>query len=150
MPMILLFSSNETGCCISVTFISSIVWEKYGCGTGSVAPYCLHFSTYTEEQSLAIMALDHPHELKGRLFVLSRLLSMFLEVFQPFGRILLSFIYKPCRDLNELRHLSLLLFNKYMEPVRRGFAVSLCFNHCLQVRPRRIISSFSSSWCIHI
>lgn len=94
---------------ICVILLSQIVWEKFQVGTGFCEPFVILFPDYSKSELLQIMARDSPS-------------SYPVEFFKAYCQLLLSVFYSVCRDLNELRHLALLHFPKYCEPVTSGEA----------------------------
>jgi len=94
---------------ICVILLSQIVWEKFQVGTGFYEPIIIHFPDYSKTELLQIMAIDCPA-------------SYPVEFFKAYCQLLMSVFYSVCKDLNELRHLALLHFPKYCEPVTSGEA----------------------------
>jgi len=94
---------------ITIILISNIVWEKFRSQTGVLEPILLQFPSYTKNEILNIMIRDCPkNENKNFYYIFSELLY---DVFN-----------KPCRNLNELRHMAMLLYPKYIEPINEGKA----------------------------
>ena len=116
-----------------VVIISNIVWDKFASGTGTHTPFLLHFPGYTRDQMLEIMQRDHdsnPHRgvlVAQIVLYLDDVILTFIEdlsfsdMFGKFGLLLWSVFQGACRDLNELRHLSILLFPIYLQPVISGW-----------------------------
>eukprot|EP00038_Savillea_parva_P012042 m.201820 g.201820 ORF g.201820 m.201820 type:complete len:442 (-) comp21553_c0_seq1:17-1342(-) len=96
--------ANVTVCPI---LISTIIWEKFRGGTGYTEPYLVHFPAYTKEATLEILALDCPQQSVA-------------DMHHQFCSLLFDVFHGPCRDLNELRHLTALLFPLYRAPVDEG------------------------------
>ncbi|KAL9961950.1 hypothetical protein ACROYT_G030994 [Oculina patagonica] len=94
---------------ICVILLSQIVWEKFQVGTGFYEPVIIHLPDYSKTELLQIMARDCPSEYP-------------VEFFKAYCQLLMSVFYSVCRDLNELRHLALLHFPKYCEPIASGDA----------------------------
>ncbi|XP_050414191.1 origin recognition complex subunit 5 isoform X2 [Patella vulgata] len=92
-----------------VMLISEIVWEKYRTGTGYCDPYILHFPDYTKDNMVEIMSLDCPTDFE-------------VDFYSNYTNLVLSIFHIVCRDLKELRHLTMLNFDKYIEPIRNGEA----------------------------
>ncbi|KAK7101883.1 hypothetical protein V1264_020195 [Littorina saxatilis] len=98
-----------TGLNICTVLLSEILWEKFRCGTGFCEPFTLYLPDFSQEELRRIMALDCPEGQSETLY--SNYLSLFMSVF-----------YQICRDLRELRHMALLNFPKYIEPIEKGEA----------------------------
>jgi origin recognition complex subunit 5 len=97
---------------VSVILISHWTWRDLLKKQPSMLiPYTLYFPPYTKYQILDILALDCPSEED-------------LECYKGFIRLIHDSLVKPCQDLKEFRHLSLLLWPKYLEPVKQGRGMS--------------------------
>ncbi|KAK7499500.1 hypothetical protein BaRGS_00009152 [Batillaria attramentaria] len=105
----LLRMQELTGLNICTLFLSEIVWEKFQYGTAFCDPVVVYMPDYTQEELMQIMLLDCPSSQSEDLY--RNYVSLFLSVF-----------YRVCRDLRELRHMALLNFPKYTEPVEKGEA----------------------------
>ncbi|XP_069763664.1 origin recognition complex subunit 5 isoform X2 [Narcine bancroftii] len=92
---------------VSVILISEIVWEKFRSNTGCFEPLILYFPDYSKDDLLKILSHDHPPEFSADFYI-------------SYINILLGVFYTVCRDLKELRHLAVLNFPKYCEPVQKG------------------------------
>ncbi|ESO91435.1 hypothetical protein LOTGIDRAFT_209785 [Lottia gigantea] len=98
-----------TQCNVCVMFISEIVWDKFRSGTGSCEPYILQFPDYSKDDLMKIMSLDCPTDYD-------------VDFYSNFTNLVLSVFHLVCRDLKELRHLTMLNFDKYIEPIQKGEA----------------------------
>ncbi|XP_057360407.1 origin recognition complex subunit 5 isoform X2 [Manis pentadactyla] len=94
---------------VTVIFLSEIVWEKFRPNTGCFEPFVLYFPDYSIGNLQKILSHDHPPEYSA-------------DFYAAYINILLGVFYTVCRDLNELRHLAVLNFPKYCEPVVKGEA----------------------------
>ncbi|XP_030853310.1 origin recognition complex subunit 5-like [Strongylocentrotus purpuratus] len=101
--------SELSECNVCVIMLSQIVWEKFRCGTGYCEPVIIHFPDYTKNEILEIIASDPPAGFKCTFYA-------------SYLNLLLSIFYMACRDLNEIRHLAQLNFQKYIEPITKGEA----------------------------
>ncbi|KAJ3292378.1 Origin recognition complex subunit 5 [Borealophlyctis nickersoniae] len=102
-----LTATSQTRQNITTIFISSIAWDDFRCRAGSMDPVVVHFPQYTKPDVLKIISRDCPPDEE-------------MPFFLSFVDLVYGVFYKPCRDLNELRHLVALLFPKYVEPVLAG------------------------------
>uniref|UniRef100_A0A8D0MBW9 Origin recognition complex subunit 5 n=2 Tax=Sus scrofa TaxID=9823 RepID=A0A8D0MBW9_PIG len=93
----------------TVIFLSEIVWEKFRPNTGCFEPFVLYFPDYSIGNLQKILSHDHPPEYSA-------------DFYAAYINILLGVFYTVCRDLKELRHLAILNFPKYCEPVVKGEA----------------------------
>ncbi|XP_017361729.1 origin recognition complex subunit 5 isoform X1 [Cebus imitator] len=94
---------------VTVIFLSEIVWEKFRPNTGCFEPFVLYFPDYSIGNLQKILSHDHPPEYSA-------------DFYAAYINILLGVFYTVCRDLKELRHLAVLNFPKYCEPVVTGEA----------------------------
>lgn len=85
-------------------FQSELVLEKFSPKTGMFEPMRIHFAQYTMDEVIEILQLSKPEEYKDNFY------KNYLMLF-------LSFFYRNCRDLNELRHMARVNFAKYVEPI---------------------------------
>ncbi|XP_043318914.1 origin recognition complex subunit 5 isoform X2 [Cervus canadensis] len=92
---------------VTVIFLSEIVWEKFRPNTGCFEPFVLYFPDYSIGNLQKILSHDHPPEYSA-------------DFYAAYINILLGVFYTVCRDLKELRHLAVLNFPKYCEPVVKG------------------------------
>ncbi|KAJ3041163.1 Origin recognition complex subunit 5 [Rhizophlyctis rosea] len=95
---------------ITPIFITHLPFESFISKSISVDPCAITivpFRPYEKPDVLRIIAKDCPPEEELDFFL--KFVEMIYDVFQ-----------RPCRDLNELRHLVGLLFPKYVEPVVSG------------------------------
>ncbi|XP_026640453.1 origin recognition complex subunit 5 [Microtus ochrogaster] len=94
---------------VTVIFLSEIIWEKFRPNTGCFEPFVLYFPDYSIGNLQKILSHDHPPEYSA-------------DFYAAYINILLGVFYTVCRDLKELRHLAVLNFPKYCEPVVKGEA----------------------------
>ncbi|XP_070361733.1 origin recognition complex subunit 5 isoform X8 [Equus asinus] len=94
---------------VTVILLSEIVWEKFRPNTGCFEPFVLYFPDYSIGNLQKILSHDHPPEYSA-------------DFYAAYINILLGVFYTVCRDLKELRHLAVLNFPKYCEPVVKGEA----------------------------
>ncbi|XP_075414631.1 origin recognition complex subunit 5 isoform X2 [Tenrec ecaudatus] len=94
---------------VTVLFLSEIVWEKFRPNAGCFEPFVLYFPDYSIGNLQKILSHDHPPEHSA-------------DFYAAYINILLGVFYTVCRDLKELRHLAVLNFPKYCEPVVKGEA----------------------------
>lgn len=99
--------SELTSLNICVVLISGIVFEKFLTTSGLYEPFKVHFSDYTKVELETIMALDCPKEKTK-------------DFYSTYCHIILDVFFSICRDLNELRHLAIINFSKYCEPITNG------------------------------
>ncbi|ERE86987.1 origin recognition complex subunit 5 [Cricetulus griseus] len=92
---------------VTVIFLSEIIWEKFRPNTGCFEPFVLYFPDYSIGNLQKILSHDHPPEYSA-------------DFYAAYINILLGVFYTVCRDLKELRHLAVLNFPKYCEPVVKG------------------------------
>ncbi|KAJ3068044.1 Origin recognition complex subunit 5 [Podochytrium sp. JEL0797] len=91
----------------TIILASPLPWLKFKDTTEANDPLLLYFPAYTFHETRAILRLDCPPGEDEDLFM------QFVDVTQ-------SVMHRPCRDLNELRHVVALLYPKYKEPVESG------------------------------
>lgn len=96
-----------TGLNVCCVFITEIVLEKFFIANGFHSTLPVHFSDYTKEDLVNIMALDRPAEYSESLY-------------KQYCTVVVDVFYLACRDTNELRHLAMINFSKYCEPIRNG------------------------------
>ncbi|KAI4487657.1 hypothetical protein M0802_011970 [Mischocyttarus mexicanus] len=96
--------SNINVCTI---FVSNVIWEKCYTQVGLFEPIKVYCAQYTREEMLEILLLYKPEEYSDTIY--KNYLNLFLSVF-----------YRFCRDLNELRYMAKINFNKYVEPIKSG------------------------------
>ncbi|XP_060100689.1 origin recognition complex subunit 5 isoform X2 [Heteronotia binoei] len=94
---------------VTVILLSDIVWELLRPNTGCLEPMPLYFPDYSIGHLQKILSHDHPPEYS-------------FDFYAAYINILLGVFYPVCRDLKELRHLAVLNFSKYCEPVIQGEA----------------------------
>nr|XP_056702971.1 origin recognition complex subunit 5 [Euleptes europaea] len=94
---------------VTVVLLSEIVWELLRPTTGCLEPMPLYFPDYSIGHLQKILSHDHPPEYS-------------FDFYAAYINILLGVFYPVCRDLKELRHLAVINFSKYCEPVIQGKA----------------------------
>ncbi|XP_026065638.1 origin recognition complex subunit 5 isoform X1 [Carassius auratus] len=94
---------------VTVILLSEIVWEKFRPNTGCFEPLLFHFPDYSKAELVQILSWDH-HP------------SYTPELYASYINILLGVFFSVCRDLRELRHLAVLNFSKFCEPLEKGEA----------------------------
>ncbi|XP_054844662.1 origin recognition complex subunit 5 isoform X2 [Eublepharis macularius] len=94
---------------VTVILLSEIVWELLRPDMGCLEPMPLYFPDYSIGHLQKILSHDHPPEYS-------------FDFYAAYINILLGVFYPVCRDLKELRHLAVLNFSKYCEPVIQGEA----------------------------
>ncbi|KAL0080651.1 origin recognition complex subunit 5 C-terminus-domain-containing protein [Phycomyces blakesleeanus] len=135
---VLLRLSEMTQRNICVILISTVVFEKFRVKGGSYEPLFIRFSDYSKQDTLQIILLDflaserriainpneseeeengHGHgDEKGEL----KIVELDDDFFMSFAEIIYSIFNHNCKDLNELRYFSALLFPLYLQPVQQG------------------------------
>eukprot|EP00795_Rhopilema_esculentum_P011675 gene11675-21930_t len=95
---------------VCVIFETEIALEKFFVGTGFNLPAEVHFDEYTQKELVKIMSLVCP-------------VGYSTEFYASYCQLVISVFHPVCRDLNELKHLAVLNFSKYCEPLKKdGFA----------------------------
>ncbi|XP_048357298.1 origin recognition complex subunit 5 isoform X2 [Sphaerodactylus townsendi] len=94
---------------VTVVLLSEIVWELLRPNMGCLEPMLLYFPDYSIGHLQKILSHDYPPEYS-------------FDFYAAYINILLGVFYPVCRDLKELRHLAVLNFSKYCEPVIQGEA----------------------------
>ncbi|XP_053113273.1 origin recognition complex subunit 5 isoform X2 [Hemicordylus capensis] len=94
---------------VTLVLLSEIVWDLLRPNTGCLEPLPLYFPDYSIGHLQKILSHDHPPEYS-------------FDFYAAYINILLGVFYPVCRDLKELRHLAVLNFAKYCEPVVQGEA----------------------------
>ncbi|KAK7834910.1 hypothetical protein U0070_022881 [Myodes glareolus] len=121
---------------VTVIFLSEIIWEKFRPNTGCFEPFVLYFPDYSIGQEVGalatishLLAVERPqsdHLISVSSGNLQKILShdhppeYSADFYAAYINILLGVFYTVCRDLKELRHLAVLNFPKYCEPVVKG------------------------------
>lgn len=108
LPVLSNFSSVSR-CPITVVLISRLSLDTRGLGLGGGVPYSVLFPEYSADDVLRILSLDAP---EGN--------PALARNFQEFSKLIYDIFYKPCRDLGEVRHMTNLLWPKYIQPVILG------------------------------
>ncbi|XP_064605103.1 origin recognition complex subunit 5-like [Liolophura sinensis] len=98
--------TSEKVCTILIT---EIVWEKFQSGRGFWKPFIIHFPDYSKDDLTEILCMDCPAEYE-------------VQFYFSYIQLVLSIFYQACRDLRELRHLAILNFSRYIEPIKNGEA----------------------------
>ncbi|KAI7872770.1 origin recognition complex subunit 5 C-terminus-domain-containing protein [Spinellus fusiger] len=120
---VLLRLSEMTQRNVCVLLISTVVFEKFRVKGGSLEPFYLRFSDYTQQDILAILLLDFMacKKQKGTETSLEAVDgAVDSAFFMGFAEMVYSILHHNCRDLNELRYFSALLFPLYIEPLEKG------------------------------
>ncbi|XP_065918438.1 origin recognition complex subunit 5-like isoform X3 [Dysidea avara] len=92
---------------ICVILLSEVEWGKFRKTTGCFDPLVIHCPDYNKAEALEILSLDCPEDQPATLY--GRFLDHLWQVF-----------HTVCRNLSELRYLSLMLFPKYLAPITNG------------------------------
>ena len=93
-----------------IIMISKVSWnDLLSFGNSLVNPIILEFPSYSREEILDILELDCP-------------LDQELEFYRTFVKIVYETVYRPCRNLVEIKSLAKSLFPKFIEPVNKGIA----------------------------
>ncbi|KAI7904142.1 origin recognition complex, subunit 5 [Cokeromyces recurvatus] len=111
---VLLRLSELTERNICVVLISNIVFEKFRVKGGGVDPYLIRFPDYTREDTLRILQLDFKPTTIDSIIELNN------EFYEGFLEVIYSIFCHNCKDLNELRYFSSLLFPIYIKPLQEG------------------------------
>ncbi|XP_071817160.1 origin recognition complex subunit 5-like [Apostichopus japonicus] len=101
--------SELCDCNVCVILLTQIIWEKFNATSGYLDPVKINFPDYSKNELLQIMTLDAPKEYS-------------VAFYSSYVNLLLSIFHMACRDLSELRHLALINFPKYIEPIEKGDA----------------------------
>ncbi|KAJ8046876.1 Origin recognition complex subunit 5 [Holothuria leucospilota] len=101
--------SELSKCNVCVILLTQIIWEKFSATSGYVEPLKIHFPDYSKNELLEIMTLDTPEGFSKAFY-------------SSYVNLLLSVFHMACRDLSELRHLALINFPKYIQPIEKGEA----------------------------
>jgi len=99
--------SELTSLNICVIFITDIIFEKFMTTTGVLNPLKIHFGDYIKDDLQFLMLADTPEEYSR-------------DFYNEYCGIIISVFYMVCRDLNELRHLAIINFSKFVEPIQSG------------------------------
>ncbi|KAL8587138.1 hypothetical protein ACOMHN_026106 [Nucella lapillus] len=91
---------------VCTVLLSDVVWEKFRFGTGFCEPFTIYLPDFSQDELKKIMLLDCPEGQEQGVYL--NYISLFLSVF-----------HHVCRDLRELRHMALLNFPKYVEPLQK-------------------------------
>ncbi|XP_060574504.1 origin recognition complex subunit 5-like [Ruditapes philippinarum] len=92
---------------VFVIMVSDIVWEKYRFGTGFCEPFVINFPDYSKEELVEILCLDCPEEYP-------------IGFYNMYANLVLSIFHYACTNLKELKHLVLLNFKHYTQPIKKG------------------------------
>ncbi|KAJ3226437.1 Origin recognition complex subunit 5, partial [Clydaea vesicula] len=92
----------------------------------------VHFKNFTKDEMLAILLKEKPYDVKDdNLYLIY--LNLIIESYE-----------KGCRDLRELRYISKMLFEKYIDPVKNGKILE-CETFKLHKNFEKTLESFGSS-----
>ncbi|KAL1491920.1 hypothetical protein ABEB36_012440 [Hypothenemus hampei] len=105
---------------ISVIFLSDIVFEKYYFKLNIVEPLKICFPQYNKDELLEILTEDFKFAQVSLFDHYNKTLNFTVEFFQGYLNVFLSFFYRACRDLRELRQMSRKNFIFYCEPIYKG------------------------------
>ncbi|XP_060574929.1 origin recognition complex subunit 5-like, partial [Ruditapes philippinarum] len=92
---------------VCVIMVSDIVWEKYRFGTGFCEPFVINFPDYSKEELVEILCLDCPEDYP-------------IGFYNMYVNLVLSIFHYACTNLKELKHLVLLNFKHYTQPIKKG------------------------------
>ncbi|XP_052779192.1 origin recognition complex subunit 5-like [Mya arenaria] len=98
-----------TGLNICMILMSEIVWEKYRFGTGFCDPLVIHFPDYSKDELVQIICSEVPEGYPEGFY------NMYVNL-------VLSIFHYACRNLKELKHLVILNFKTYVQPITSGDA----------------------------
>lgn len=87
--------------------LSRLSWNKIRSDICSVNPIDLHFSPYTEEQTINILDLDCKTD-------------EYRDIYQYLTRLIYKIFSSVTKDLNELRRMVEILFPRIIQPVIDG------------------------------
>ncbi|KAJ8326508.1 hypothetical protein QVD99_006763 [Batrachochytrium dendrobatidis] len=105
----LLNLSEWSGVRLCVIFISNMVWDDFCSDSLANTSITVYFPPYTKDEAMDIVALDCPKTEAPDFYL-------------TFANTLYDVFSSSCRHLTELRHITSLLFPKYIEPVLQGKA----------------------------
>ena len=87
--------------------VSRLSWQDVIKRAPAIHPFVIEFPAYTKEEVIDIATLDCPADEDAHFY-------------RAFTTTMYELVHRPCRNLNELRHLATLLFPKYLAPVKAG------------------------------
>ena len=96
-----------SGVDICPIFVTDLVWEKFYSNFRVKLPIKFHFPQYSLNETIDILMFYKSQEYEESFY--RNYLYLFLTVF-----------YRFCRDLNELRYMASINFEKYVEPIKSG------------------------------
>lgn len=97
---------------LSVVFLSEIVLQKFYSKSNTVEPLQIRFPQYNKDELLEILALDIDFaRATTRSFVFDS------DFYKNYLNAFLSFFYRNCRDLRELRYIARTNFPNYCQPI---------------------------------
>ncbi|KAI9025999.1 origin recognition complex subunit 5 C-terminus-domain-containing protein [Phycomyces nitens] len=125
---VLLRLSEMTQRNVCVILISTVVFEKFRVKGGSYEPLFIRFSDYSKQDTLQIILMDLLAS-ERKITVIpdeedsdqeEKVVELDDDFFMSFAEIIYSIFNHNCKDLNELRYFSALLFPLYLQPVQQG------------------------------
>ncbi|XP_033227390.1 origin recognition complex subunit 5 [Belonocnema kinseyi] len=96
-----------SGANICPIFVTDLIWEKFYSITRVKLPIKFHFPQYSQTETAEILLSYKSAGYEDNFY--KNYLNLFLSVF-----------YRFCRDLNELRYMASINFEKYVEPIESG------------------------------
>lgn len=88
-------------------FVTDLTWDKFFSIIKLKLPIKFHFPPYTQDELSRILLFYKPEDCDEGFY--KNFLDLFMSVFNRF-----------CRDLNELRYMASINFEKYVEPIKAG------------------------------
>ena len=125
----------------TVVMISKVSWtDLISLGNSLVNPLILEFPAYTRDEILDILSLDCPMDEQ-------------VDFYRTFVKIVYETVYRPTKNLDEIRTLSLVLFPKFIEPIQQGKAkkeeisklVSNVSSYLKEIGSSLILGTFTST-----
>lgn len=105
---------------LCVILISELPFQKYYFRGNVVEPIKIYFPQYNMKELAEILALDYDDFMDVVRNNHDRPTSINLDFYRNYLNVFLSFFYRNCRDLNELRYMSRVNFFNYCKPVING------------------------------
>lgn len=119
-----IFTKLREFCCLNICtiFITDLLYENFYFKNGLRDPIKIYFPNYNKEEMFRIIFMYHKTFLQHVTSNCDIDMATYNELEKPelFGNYLNSFLsvfYRPCRELIELRHMALVNFAKYCEPI---------------------------------
>jgi origin recognition complex subunit 5 len=98
---------------ICVVLISCLTWERVRGTANCFDPIPIHFPNYSKDETITILSRHRP-------------VGSPESFYRSFVSQLWSVVGQVCQDINELRHLAIMLYAKYREPVESGEGEVYC------------------------